>query len=143
MATQEELIMQEVNDVLALESNLAELEAELSKNEQFRMFLTQQKEFKSQIEDFWKNVESKMIENDVKSVKGDWGTLTIAERLNWSTTDELPSKFYKKVVDTKRISDTYRLEGKAPKGATPSTTKYLIKRIKTQMVNEIIEGTSN
>jgi hypothetical protein len=143
MATQEEIIVSGVNDVLALESNLAVMEAELAQNEQFRAFLIKQKEAKAQIDDFWKSVEEQMIEHDVKSVKGDWGTLTIAERLNWETTDELPSKFYKKVVDTKKISDTYRLEGKAPKGATPSTTKYLMKRIKAQMVNEIVKGTSN
>lgn len=130
MANQEEIIMAEVNEVLALEATVSEQ-------------LSAIKDTQDRINDFWKGVEAEMIEHDVKTIKGDWGTLTIAERLNWETTDELASKFYKKVVDTKKISDTYRLEGKAPKGATPSTTKYLTKRIKSQVVNEIVKGTSN
>lgn len=143
MTAQEEIIASEVTDVLALEASLAELEAELSQNEQFRTFLTKQKEVRAKIDEFWKNVETQMIEHDVKSVKGDWGSLTIAERLGWDTTDELPAKFFKKVVDTKKISDTYRLEGKAPKGATPRVTKYLTKRIKGQVsddVKDILKG---
>lgn len=144
MANQEEIIAGEVTEVLALETSLAELEAELSQNEQFRNFLVRQKETKAQIEDFWKKVEAQMIEHEVKTVKGDWGTLTIAERINWTYTDELPAKFFKKVVDTKKLTDTFRLEGKAPKGAQPNYTKYLTKRIKGQVstaVDEIVKGT--
>ena len=72
-----------------------------------------------------------MIDNDIKQVKGDFGTLTIAERQGWTYDEkQLPNKFFKKVVDTKKITDTYRLEGKAPKGCEPYTTKYLTKRLK-------------
>jgi hypothetical protein len=82
------------------------------------------------ITDTWKQVESLMLKHDIKSIKGDWGILTIAERLNWSIGPELPPRFFKTVPDTTKISTIFRLEGKAPRGATPSYTKYLTKRIK-------------
>jgi hypothetical protein len=130
MSDTQTIIEAEVKDALATEKSLQELETELMQNEQFRKFLELSKSVPKQIEETWKKVEAQMLEHNIKSVRGDWGTITIAERLNWETTDDLPSKFYKKVVDTKKISDTYRLEGRAPKGATPITIKYLTKRLK-------------
>lgn len=92
------------------------------------------KAMETRIKSFWKDVEKQMIDNDIKKISGnkehDWGSLTIAERIKWQTTDELPSKFIKKVVDTKKLSDTFKLEGKEPKGATHSYTKYLLRRLK-------------
>ena len=120
----------QIIDVLETEKELAVVENELQMNPQFKKFLQLQKSVNEQSTKVWKQVETAMIENDIKQLKGDFGTVTLAERLNWTTSDELPSKFYKKVVDTKRLSDTCRLEGKAPKGATPSYTKYLTKRLK-------------
>ena len=72
-----------------------------------------------------------MIEHDIKSLKGDWGSLTIAERTNFKVDlDNLPTKFVKKVADTTKIATAYKLDGKLPKGVETSTTKYLTKRIK-------------
>jgi len=99
-------------------------------NPQFQKFLDLQESVYEKASEVWKYVEEQMIEHEIKQLKGEFGTVSIAERLNWKTDDTLPSKFYKKVVDTTKLSNTYRLEGKAPKGATPSTTKYLTKRLK-------------
>lgn len=83
------------------------------------------------IDDTWEQVKEVMIANDVKSIKGDWGSITIAERINWEyDPSTLQPKFFKKVVDTKRLTDTFRLEGKEPKGATAKYVKYLTRRIK-------------
>ena len=138
MATPEELLKAEVTEVLALEQSLQDREAELMANEQFRNFLEFQRTTTKRIAEFWKEVETQMIDKDIKSIKGDWGSLTIAERLNWETNEDLPAKFYKKVVDTKKISDTYRLEGKEPKGAIKGTTQYLVKHLKSEALKEII-----
>lgn len=135
----EEIIAGEVTDVLALEQTLEELELELAKNEQFRTFLQRQRDARIQIDSFWKKVETQMIEHNVKSVKGDWGSLTVAERINWTYNEDLPAKFYKKVVDTKKLTDTFRLEGKAPKGSAPNYTKYLTKRIKGQEAKQLLK----
>src|SRR5438552_1012456 len=127
---QHQLIESEVINALSLQKSLDELQTELMANEQFRRFLELSKTVPKQIEETWDRIESAMIENNIKSIKGEYGSITIAEKLAWDTTDELPAKFYKKVVDTRKLSDTYRLEGRAPKGATPKMTKYLTKRLK-------------
>jgi hypothetical protein len=126
----ETILTGQVVEVIENEKMLVALETELQLNPAFKQFLELQKKVQEQSTKMWTYVEEKMIENDIKQLKGDFGTITIAERLNWKTTDELPSKFYKKVVDTKKLSDTFRLEGKAPKGAAPSYTKYISKRLK-------------
>jgi hypothetical protein len=123
-------IEDEIKDIVAKQQELATLEQQLSQNEQFRNFMQLKKTVDEQATLFWSSVESQMIQHDIKSIKGDWGSVTIAEKLKWDTSDELPAKFYKKTVDTKKLSDTYKLEGKAPKGATPSYIKYLTRRIK-------------
>lgn len=130
MSDPKELIKTEVEEVLALEQQLKDAEIELASFEQFQNFIRLQKSFNEQSNRVWKKVEDQMILNDVKNIKGDWGSITIAERLAFDTNDELPSKFYKKVVDTKKLADTFRLTGIAPKGSTPKTTKYLTKRLK-------------
>lgn len=126
-----EKIIAAVDSVFALEKQVSDLELEISKNEQFRAFLAKQKEAQAQISETWKIVEQQMIEHDIKSLKGDWGSLTIAERTNFKVDlDNLPTKFVKKVADTTKIATAYKLDGKLPKGVETSTTKYLTKRIK-------------
>lgn len=123
-------IEEQVAQALALETQLVEMESNLAP--ELREFLVKQKETTQQISSFWRSIEQQMIAHDVKSIKGDWGSITIAERIGWDISPllTLPPKFYKKVPDLKRMTDYFRLEGKAPKGATPKYTKYLTKRIK-------------
>ena len=117
-----------------LQVELSSLESELSEvNPKFQLFIQKQAELRfvqSKNAEIWKTVEMEMIANDIKSIKGDFGSITLAERLSFDTTDELPSKFYKKVVDTKKLADTFRLENRPIKGATPKYSKYLVKRLK-------------
>ena len=129
--TAEDLIQDEVNEIFSLETNLKILEDELATNELFQRFLTSQKAAQKTIRETWANIEKQMIEHNVKSIKGDWGYITIAERLNWSIDEAvLPPRYFKRVPDTTRISTMFRLNGEPPKGATPSYTKYLTKKIK-------------
>jgi hypothetical protein len=121
----------ELVEMLQLQTEVAQTEAGLMENPEFRAFLSRKKEVDEQLAAFWKRVESEMIQLDIKTIKGPWGSLTIAERQNWKIDEaELPGKFFKKVVDTSRITKTYQLEGKPIKGAEPYTTKYLTKRLK-------------
>lgn len=129
--SKEKILEEAVATTLELEHRLEELEQSLSEDPKFREFLAKQKEASQHIADSWKDIEEAMIQNKVKSIKGDWGSITIAERLNWKIDPELlPSKFIKKVPDTTKISTIFKLEGKAPKGCEPTYTKYLTKRIK-------------
>jgi predicted metal-dependent hydrolase len=92
------------------------------------------KELKSdqeRIDETWAKVKETMVANNIKSIKGSWGSITIAERINWDYDPTmLAAKFFKKVVDTKKLSDAFKLEGKEPKGATVRYSKYLTKRLK-------------
>lgn len=127
----EQDIIDEVSEILVNENKLIELEQSLNANEQFRAYLDFKAEFETKSSQFWKKVETQMIDNKIKSVKGDWGSLTIAERSNFDIDEELlPKKFYKKVIDTKLISDTYKLSKKLPKGVNIGYTRYLTKRFK-------------
>ena len=127
----EQEIQDVVTGVIELQQSLQTLEDQLAENEVFQSFLTKQKQAQAEIASTWKMVEQQMIEHNVKSVKGDWGSITIAERTNYKADlTELPSKFVKKVADTAKIQASHALEGKLPKGVTTSTTKYLMKRIK-------------
>lgn len=120
-----------VAKIVKQQNELAAQELELMANPEFRAFQENVKKVNAQIADYWKRVEESMIANDIKSIKGDFGSVTVAERTDFDVDgDELPAKFYKKVVDTKKIADTYKLTGKAPKGTTPKIKKYLAKRLK-------------
>lgn len=79
----------------------------------------------------WKTVEGLMIDGDIKKIEGDWGSLTIAERLDFDINmDVLAPRFKKTVADTTKIRTMFQLDRKPITGATPKYKKYLTKRIK-------------
>lgn len=125
-------INDQVQEVLELENQLVEQENELVKqNDQFQQFINFQKSTQSKISLIWKTIEDEMINRDIKSVKGDWGSVTICERVSFDIdVDLLPAKYIKKVPDTTKIGQAFKLEGKPVKGTTPKYTKYIMKRIK-------------
>ena len=64
----EQVIEDKVVATLALEKSLADTEAELMQNEQFRNFLTMQKETKEKIANTWASVRQQMIEDTTLKV---------------------------------------------------------------------------
>jgi hypothetical protein len=127
----QEEIKSTVGSFFAVQKALEAEEASLAaQDERFRSFLQRQKEAKEKMDVGWDYVKDLMIKNDIRSVKGDWGSLTISERLGFDIDEsKLPKEFYKLVPDIKMIGDTYRLEGEAPEGAEPKTTKVFTKRL--------------
>jgi hypothetical protein len=124
-------IEQEVISLVTEQKDLERKESELMEYPRFGEFIKAQKTFKERSELMWAVIEEQMVTHSIKSIKGDWGSITVAERNGFDIDMvELPSKFLKKVADLKKIGDTYKLEGKAPKGTTPKITKYLMRRIK-------------
>jgi hypothetical protein len=123
-----------VTEILQEEMSLAELEKQLQESPQFKAFIEAQRTFQTRSALFWKTVEGQMINNEIKSIKGDWGSLTIVERTNLKAADLslVPSKFLKKVLDTTQVSAYEKLTGKLPKGVESTPTKYLMKKFKTQ-----------
>lgn len=112
-----ELIQAEIDKALALEREVAVHVAALKAAQQ-------------QIDGTWEAVKATMVAHNVKSIKGSYGSITIAERTTFETTIDLPDDFKKLVPDTKKIGTHYALYGEAPAGARPVTTRYLTKRLK-------------
>lgn len=92
-------------------------------------FLQVTKELEEQIEASYAYLKEQMVANNVRSVKGEWGSLTIAERLNWKTIDTVAPRFYKKTLDTSKLKAYYIAMNRLPNGVDVSTTQYLSKRL--------------
>lgn len=125
-------IDKEVVELITEETKLAQLEQALQESPQFKAFIQAQQDFRDKSSAYWKNVEQQMIDNGIKSVKGDWGSLTIVERVNLKAPDLtlVPAKFIKKALDTTKVSAYEKLAGELPKGVISTPTQYLMKKFK-------------
>lgn len=131
MENAEQVVKTELQKYEDTQLALDNLAAELQQNPKFAAFLEAQKNFRELETTVWKNIENVMLENNIKSIKTDKVTLTIAERTSFDIDlDLLPSKYIKRVPDTTKILGQFKLEGKPVKGTTPKYTQYLVKRIK-------------
>jgi len=138
--TQVDALEGEIVSAIATEGQLSvevdALETELRTSDpKFQLFIEKQAELRqvqAKNAEIWKKIESDMIENNVKSIKGDWGYVTIADRTDYVVEDLtlLPAKFIKKVADNSKINSYIKLEGKLPKGVEEKHKQYLTKRIK-------------
>lgn len=114
-------------EVENLQNEVATLELALSQNEQFKQFMKLKKDFEEKSRQFNKNIEAKMIENNIKSIKvDDVASFTIVDGKKWTyDKDVLPKKFMIKSVDTTAINNHYKLTGKLPKGASYVPNQYI------------------
>lgn len=118
------------NDIVKIIDGQQQL-AELAANPQVKEFLQLQKKVEKTSDVLWGVVQEQMINAGVKSIKGDWGSVTVAERTSFAVDlDKLPRKYIKRAADLKKIGADYKLKGEAPEGATPKPTMYLLKKIK-------------
>lgn len=114
------------NDVIEAQVDRA-LQLERVVAEQVKALKTAQE----QIDATWAAVKEAMVKHNVKSLKGKYGSITVAERTTFKTDmDKLPEQFKKLAPDTAKIGTYYALMGETPDGAEPVVTKYLTKRLK-------------
>lgn len=126
-------IIKEVDQIFVEEAALQVLEKEMQAVPEVAKYLEAQRKFQTSSALYWKAIENGMMSNNIKSIKGDWGNLTIAERTNYvSDLELLQPKFTKKVADTTKITASVKLTGDLPKGVTTTTTHYLMKRLKAK-----------
>lgn len=129
MESIEQKILNEVKTLQTQEQDLTALAQKLNHDPKFAMFLEAQKAFNEYQAQVWTGIQKEMIENDIRSIKTDKITLTIATRTSYDIDETvLPAKFWKKVPDTTKIATSHKLEGKPVKGTTPKQTQYLTKR---------------
>jgi hypothetical protein len=115
----------EVLSTVEMQQQLASLENQLMQLPDFQQFIALTKSVNARLAEVRANVEAVMVpayqrgEVD-KSIKGDWGSVTVTESDKFEIDEaQLAPKFFKKVVDESKIRATYQLEGKAPKGTKP------------------------
>lgn len=65
-----------------------------------------------------------------KTMKGDWGSVTVGERKTWKVAHELPSEYYKQALDTTKLTDMYNKGTAFPTGVDFTVTPYITKRLK-------------
>lgn len=129
MANAEDVVKTELQKYEDQEAKVQALAAELQQNPKFAQFLEAQQNFQALQATVWGNIEQAMIENNIKSIKTDKVTLTIAERTNFDIDlDLLPKKYTKVVPNTTLIGSEFKLTGTPVKGTTPFKKKYLTKR---------------
>lgn len=113
------------------QATVARLQEELESSPQFAAFIEAQKALREVEANVWGRVESVMMANNIKSIKTDLVTLSIATRTSYDIDiDLLPKKFIKRVPDTTKIATAHKLNGEPVKGTTPKYTNYLVKRFK-------------
>lgn len=92
----------------------------------------QLKKLKAKHDEVIEQVKQAMIDNGVTSIKGDWGSITLAERTTYSTDDtsKVKTSLLKLVLDTNKVKAEATLTGNLPKGVTETKTQYIVKRLK-------------
>lgn len=134
----QQLIEDEVLSVQQQQRELEELQLALSKNEQFTRFMELSKAVNDKMAEVRAHIEAVMVpayqEGRVgKSLKGPWGSVTVVESDKFKIDEEqLPAKFFKKVVDESKVRQTYQLEGKAPKGCEPYKRYSIMMKLKQE-----------
>lgn len=92
-------------------------------------------EMTKQVEQAWSAISSVMIPayekgKIDKTMKGDWGSVTVGERKTWKVIHELPDDYYKKALDTTKLNGMYDKGTPFPAGVDFNVTPYITKRLK-------------
>lgn len=154
--TQEELdkkAKSEVRKITKMELELAAAQKKLALNPEFRNFLATQKQLQEQTDNFWAKIKTQMIESGIKSIKGDWGYITIGETFSYNVVDidKVPDEFtfedidvdalredidklddkYKTIgVDIAAVKEDVSLTDEVPEGIEQKVAYKLMKKIK-------------
>lgn len=77
-------------------------------------------------------IKQAMVENGVQKISGDWGYITLAERVSYKAPDlsEVAPRFLKKTLDTTKVKAEATLKGELPKGVEETKTQYITKKLK-------------
>ena len=128
----EDKVEKEVKKTLAIQDEMQQLQTELEQDPKFQRLLELQRTVPKQMDEAWDKVFEVMEANDVKSIKGDWGSVTVVEREFYKATDldKIDDTLTKTQLDTKKVGAYSKLNGKLPDGVTSTTKRYLMKKIK-------------
>ena len=107
------------NKSLVALRKFAKAEAELKKRE-------------AEVKGIVEQIKQAMIDNDVQKLEGDWGYITLAERVSYKAEDldSVDEKYLKKALDTTKVKAEHTLTGDLPEGVVESKTQYITKKLK-------------
>lgn len=90
------------------------------------------KEAKAQADDATEQIKQAMIDNGVTKIDGDWGSITLAERVTYGTDniDSVPENLTKRVLDSTKVKAEATLTGRLPNNVVATKTQYITKRFK-------------
>ncbi len=125
-------IQKDVQEVVKLEMELADINNQIANEPKIVKLLQEQKSLNEKIAVFWEAVKNEMIDTGTKSIKGDWGYVTLVEKDIYKAPDisVIKPKFLKKELDVKKVAEIHKLTGNLPDGIEVSVTRYITKKIK-------------
>ncbi|HPR10625.1 MAG TPA: hypothetical protein PLJ04_03525 [Candidatus Saccharibacteria bacterium] len=90
------------------------------------------KELKAKHDEVVEKIKEAMIANGVTKIDGDWGYITLAERVSYKAEDidQVPDEFLKPTLDTTKVKAEATLKGVLPAGVSESRTQYITKKLK-------------
>lgn len=90
------------------------------------------KELKAKHDEIVERVKEAMIENGVQRIDGDWGYITLAERVGYKADNisEVDKQYTKPTLDTAKVKAQATLTGELPAGVTETRTQYITKKFK-------------
>lgn len=105
---------------------------DITKPAQFAQFVAQAKALSGVLEEAWGIVEQQMLDANVTSLKGDWGSISFqdAELLAITDASALDPQLTKPALDTKKVRGYRDVFGELPAGVGSKNITKFVKRIK-------------
>lgn len=119
----------EIMSLVNLERQYEQTKSELAAtDDRLAAFFELERKVKETAKQLDQKILDGMTDANIKSIKGDWGSITVVERQSFQVDAEtLPPEYKRLQPDLKKIGSAYALMGEAPAGVTPKTTRFLRK----------------
>lgn len=100
--------------------------------QKFAAIEAQFKEAEAKAKEATEQIKQAMIDNGVTKIDGDWGYITLAERVTYKAEDidQVSDEFIKKALDSSKVKAATTLTGELPAGISESRTQYITKKFK-------------
>jgi hypothetical protein len=87
---------------------------------------------KAKHDDIINKIKQAMIDNGIQKLEGDWGYITLAERVSYKAEDiaKVEPAYLKQTLDTAKVKAQATLTGELPAGVSESRTQYITKKLK-------------
>jgi hypothetical protein len=115
-----------IKDIATIQKEVAANLSDLATSAKFQNFLI----LTNEVEATWKLIKAEMIAHNVKKLDGDWGRINIVEQPVLKAVEVLQPRFYKKVMDVKKVRGYEALKGSLPAGVEQRLVNKLVKVIK-------------